>query len=704
MSGELYVAAWRPFVRSRSRPDPRESDWRWHVFGEVFAVDAARPDSGPVFVVPVTVVRPHNQHIFGLEDSSTFGAFSSENSSKNQISFPKAQLSAGTEYRRMLHIPEGATTAELTIRATDSPLVPGVLYICTQYLVKQTRTEQTQYERVFGGVQGDFDRSMTISVEGGRTLELCLALSWTSVQSSVGVEVRVRFGGLTCSRGGAEVVMSSARGFETIEFSSALTSESLIPSARLTHLHRPVAPTETALKTLGSRDREMDGKQIHELVLTYSWKQPLSCKVSPRLALFHRRVYEACFGGLTWLAFDSRGALVGSSDCMQGRGFEGQKDAEYTLKLQLTHSDTSLLEKAKNLSLILAMPLEKSLTVEIFSSELKLFEKAKFPARVLRKGQRCPIVLKCPELPESLVVAGDELVGSISAGKDALSGTGGNGSCSMSVPLRLLVSHKPSGEKKKKKNEQAKDSAEKEEKKELDLAEKIRDLQVEWISKLKGKELQDAWDKASLALLEGFPHHIPVLLLRLKAAEESSQRKDRLEEIIRYADAVITEIDLVQLSSFFGLRRESTETKEERTELKEREDTRAQLVEAFAARAKARAEMCDSSTEKEEGKEIERTDDTESTAKFIEAFQELQKWTDTKEKFSELHVTYEEKRGRLGAALEVLNSALSKKPLPSRDLLDCRVKLLRKLGWDFLAEREETWQVRRFTDLKHRFS
>eukprot|EP01083_Nonionella_stella_P199739 732207_1 len=33
-------------------------------FGEVLAVDASRPDSGPVFVVPVTVVRPHNRHLF----------------------------------------------------------------------------------------------------------------------------------------------------------------------------------------------------------------------------------------------------------------------------------------------------------------------------------------------------------------------------------------------------------------------------------------------------------------------------------------------------------------------------------------------------------------------------------------------------------------------------------------------------------------
>jgi tripeptidyl-peptidase-2 len=633
-------------------------------YAEIRGYDADRLERGPLFRVPVTVVRP--QTVVQTPEPVW----------REMMTFSPAE-----EERRFLAVPDGATWADLRLKRVDDNEEACVLVTQLVQLLPGESfadNEFKQYLRIASGTEQVF----SLPVVGGRTLELALA-QYTSYLGEGEVEVTLDFHGLVPERD--EVLLDGGALATSLEVAAPLRKERLSPSGSLATLQRTLRPTAAKLRPLsGERDRLPEERQVYELVLDYELELKDGATITPRGALSLTGEWNESYQSQIGMVFDSAKRLV---DFFSG-GDDGIKldKGKYVLRFHVRRDEVETLEPLKDMPLLVEIKLDKPVGLQFAADPDEVLEGGRFGSQVLARDARARVWIATPDaddLPDE-AKPGDELIGSLTLG-DANERQEGEGHRPGGYRVVMTVPPKPEDTDKV----DVAEDEEEEKSAEVELAEALRDFKVKQLEKLRGEEDRALFDKLASEILAEYPNHLPVLLEKLKRAD-GEDREEHLPEVVAAADAIIAEIDQEALAAHYG-RKLDEDDKDAKKVRKEMDEKKAALVEALHRKAKALFDMSGA----EAGRPV--TDAAADERKAFEAaFAELEKWVDTTdEAYLDLHIDRAIARGELGEALKLVNGKIADNP-PSKDLCEQRIEILEALGWQSWAGYEREWLLLRF--------
>ncbi|KAF0698016.1 Aste57867_11347 [Aphanomyces stellatus] len=622
-------------------------------YGEVIAYDTKNSSRGPVFRIPVTVIKPevipaHQQH--------------------TTLHLTKELLPA-TISRTFYQVPAGATWVNVSLsRRATSPQEPATAL----YALRLTQLEQyerqsaTELHRNFYlGATGQVTHSF--AVKGSATMELCLSQYWNAMGAST-VHVEVDFRGIIPDK--YDVHVAGGEGMTKVNLFAQLRNESIEPSATLTKWTQRLRPDSAVVSPLGSRDVFDDNRHVYQLVLTYSLDKAEDGKITPKLPLLNDRLYDSPFEAQLILIFDTNKKYIGCSDAFPRA--TSLKKGKYVLRAQVRHEDPAVLHALKD-SIAFVTHDIKDVSVPVYDTPFDASLKGKaIPAKPLKKGLYKPVYVGEPafdKLPKG-VSPGDFLSGKITYGRKSTDVKGvtqkPNG-----YPLTYNVPAKPNTTKEPeaKEPEDVRDEA-------ILADEAVRDLLVQRLVKLQGK---DTFLPQWTALKDKYATHLPFLKTRLHHLDNDCKRRASLADIVEAAEAIVSAIDTHALAAHYGVKVVPGDVAQAKLR-KEKDDEKAALVDALAREARALGDL-------------------KNETSFVQVFQKLQQWVDTDDNQHVYAAVHNDLRqGHKGSALKRLQkvSELSAddlaKILPLKEVHDMRVQLYDDLGWSHWAEYEKNWK------------
>ncbi|WFD30283.1 tripeptidyl-peptidase II [Malassezia sp. CBS 17886] len=511
----------------------------------VSVYDTARPGT-VLFDVPITVTKP-------VSPGPTYA-------------FPRVRLTAGDIQREFVHVPEGATSAEVRVqsRAHEAAGTSARFWLHMLQLEPQQRLSRVENAFVMALNENE-PVVKRIDVRGGQTLEVCAAQFWSS-RAGFDLELDVEFHGvgLAAERtAGDGVSLVGGEGISRVVARSDVRVEELKPSITLDQRRRFVRPSAGDIRPLPSpRDRQPSGYQLSELLLSY----PLSV-TEPNSALtcalpISGNLYDAGVTLLTQLLDKSHAQVhvgdVYAKEVTLPRG-------EYTLRAQVLHTSNAVLERLRHMTLHVDQKLSKPSTVslELYDDHVDLFsaaEQGTAPAAMkLFPGESKVLCvntnLEGDALPAGLA-PGDLLLGSMSLGGAA------------KAPVQFVVGPSP---------RQMDDDAG------AGDGPQLPELLTGVARKISGEEQATFLAK----LLAEYPDNLAVLTAQLEAAKPEAVAD--VDRTLAAADAVQNTIDEDALLHALGAKQPpaAEQTAEEKRAAKKRQAQKKALQLALTRRARA---------------------------------------------------------------------------------------------------------------------
>jgi len=658
--------------------------------------DVHRRDRGPMFRLLVTLVKPlepHAQHdlghlivrtIFHVACFFVFTLFKNNCTHSNYPFLQNLQFEPAEVKRFFFNVPTGATWMDVTVRDTrtsDLDVSSRTIVLHALQLLPHTPYRDNERKRVLNLVPGQTLITST-AVHEGVTLELALARQW-SVLGDTSLHVQVSFQGITPSNHQLTILPGGAGASTRI--TSALSNESILPTAKLTHWRTPIRPKSPGtISPLGERDLwPTQSTQIHQLVLTYEFDQPEAGNFIPRVPSLQGYLYESPYESQMILAFDSQKKLLGVADSWPSKEISGPK-GKITLRMQIRHDSPEMLLKLSNQVLWIERKLSKEVAVSVFASHHDMLKgQPSFSKRTLAKGNSCAIFLAEPaadKLPKA-TKAGDVLLGNVSyeSPEGSLPGAGKKPG---GFPLQYLVGPSESTVAKPKDPEPPDDRTPAQK-----LEDAILKVKLENVQKLASDEKQASNFTALYdSVMAQHPNEIQLMLVGLLHDDLESWRMQRLNEIVQKANSIIDKIDASKLVLYYGVtgyyNKDDGPSVKERKEMDQLKDA---LIEALARKARALADL--------------------DKPEFDDTMQQLAKWVDnmeTNNKFAVLNLAKLGRQRRLGSVLKLLTTLLEKDgeetkggicPLTRADLLKRRATVLEELGYHHLVEYDRVWSL-----------
>ncbi|KAK9063197.1 hypothetical protein SSX86_017067 [Deinandra increscens subsp. villosa] len=646
--------------------DPSKLSDGLHYF-EVYGIDCNAPWRGPLFRIPVTITKP--KIVDTRPPLTTFSGLS---------------FQPGHIVRKFIKVPYGATWIEASMRTSGFD-TPRRFYIDAVQISPLKRPIKWESSAIFSSPS---TKCFTFSVEGGRTMELVIAQFWSSGVGSnetTVVEFEIAFHGIDVSKD--EVILDGSEAPVRIEAQALLSSEKLVPTAKLNKIRVPYRPSDSKLSALSAdRDKLPSGKQILALTLTYKFKLEDAAEVKPQIPLLNNRIYDNKFESQFYMISDSNKRVYAMGDVYPE--YAKLPKGEYTLQLHLRHENVQYLENLKQLVLFIERKLDKEAVQLSFYTQPDgpVTGIGSYSSSTLDPGTKEAFYIGPPtkdKLPKNSP-EGSVLLGAISYGKTF-----------NRVPPTKVDEDKG-------KNSTSKTSTKSVSER---LEEEVRDVKIKILATLKqGTDDERAeWKKLSIALKAEYPKYTPLLAQILEGllSQEVEDKTHHYEEIIGAADEVIGSIDREELAKYLSINGDPDEEEFEKTK-KKMETTRDQLIEALYQKGLALVEVA---SLKGEMAALAANLGAEVVDKpgggvdlFEEAFKELQKWADAKSsKFNTLLMIRERHSGRLGTALKVVNGMIEESSGPAKKkLYEERISLLEESGWGHLVVYEKQWMLVRF--------
>lgn len=633
-------------------------------YAEIRGYDSTVPERGPLFRLPVTVIKPQM-----LDPECTW---------QDELTFEPGHIE-----RRFLAVPRGATWVDFRVQRLDEG-EPRILDLHALELVPGRRYVDYQLQQYFR-LAGLGDAVYSMPVVGGRTLEVCLAQYWASL-GQCECRIEATFHGIAPDRN--VIGLHGGNVATRMHVTSPLRRERVKPVASLDTLRRTLRPKTAEIRPLdGYRDKLPEERQIYELVLTYEFSLEKAARVTPRVAMLDIEEYQEGWQSLQYMIFDSAKRLVERWGLV-ARPVRLEK-GDYVLRYHVRHDDLAQLEKLEDMALLLDRALKSPVGIQFYTDpDDALADGRKFGARTLARGETAVLWVTGPgpdDLPKS-AEPGDVLLGTATFGSGE-AGEYGAGKRPGGYHVMYVVPPKPIAKKEKAAADKDTDERSAEEQ----LAEAIRDLKVAQLAKLRAEEDRQLFDRIAAEVLRDYPDHLPVLVARLERAD-GKQREDDLEAVVAAADAVIAAIDQDALAAHYGVKLDPDDKQAAKVR-KEMDERKAALIEALHRKAKA---LFDIAVRTHPDGRPESDADAAADERFDEAFAALEKWVDTNEDdYLMLHIDRAARRGRLGEALELLSEKIADSE-PDKKLQDKRIELLDRLGWTHWREYEAQWNRIRF--------
>ncbi len=628
-------------------------------YAEIQALDATRPDRGPIARVPITAIRGMEQNSSTISETATF--------------------EPGGIERRFLHVPEGATWADLSLKLVGDQPDPQRFLLHTVQLVDGASFEDFSHRKFLTLIPGH-QTVQSIPVVGGRTLEVCLAQYWSSLGKSK-AQWSITFHGIQSSE--EHSTLSPSRPVARVDLSAMLQDEPIAPRATFTSSQTILTPKSKEIRPLSKhKDRLPNGRAIYELVMTYEFQQPKPGQVTIRYPWNDNLLYESPYGSQLAMLFDEGKRLVATEDVFPepiklGKG-------PHTLIVQFRHEDVSKLKELETKAVIIERPLSKSISLSFYPSRVEAMQNEhSIGSRILPKGETLSLYIASPTAaqlrqdPEGAMM----LKGTMSFGRsnDLKFGQGKR-------PEGFPIAYMMGSVSKPAKN--GKSASPK-------FSEALKD--VVWQAKLdylKSRAKLDSkkkFEKLSQDMLKERPDDLDVLIARLHFLDRAEHRKEHLDQVVKAADAVIDKIDPERLDQLYRPHTNPEDTgaaRKQKVYAKEREE----LIDALYRKGRALGYM-------ELPDVIAKhpiKDPAAHNKAFEENFAELGRWVDTTETdYVLLHIRRARRLGWYGEALKLLNKQIADLA-PTYWYYKKRRDVFQKLKWNAAYERAARWLVIRF--------
>ncbi|KAI9146026.1 subtilase family-domain-containing protein [Paraphysoderma sedebokerense] len=670
-------------------------------YGEIQAFDSQNKSKGVLFRIPVTVTKPATTVDGGI------------------IRWEGMSFGPGQIERKFVRVPEGATFADLTVKSSSAPgqTTPARFFVHMLQLVPQMRypRHEREYLYTLGNEQGlavgemkTYD-TKRFKVRGGVTMEVCLAQFWSS-PSMHSVSVELTFHGLQVTgNSNSTPLLTGVADYVYLSGGDAVTRLDLVSTVRreddvtlsgsLDTLRKQIRPNESIIHPLSPiRDVLPDTKLNHNLVMTYSFKvAENNSTVTPRFPALTEWLYDGPWEGVIVLVFDVNKRLITTQD-VYPKPIKFESKGEYFIRVQIRHESVELLEKLKDMVLALDHSI-KSVSLEFHSSHGQVFtsKKSSFTKLSLDRGDRRAVFVPSPDPPKD-AKPGDLLLGDFNINEGGRSKVDGG-------LYKVVVSVQPEKSKDSTGSPKDSSSANPESADEnVQLAEAIRDLKIQWLKKLSKSE-----NRSTLlsSLLSEFPDHLPALNQELELLAEKIDTN--AQEIINLANKIINLVDLNALAGYYALKQDLT-TEAEKKKKKDMDKKKEIVINALFRKCQAMQTILEKSgTSAASSSSASGT--TVTIGDFSTAFQEYQKWVlplnATTEivadiKYIGLYIFREKSQKRWGNALKACNKYLADTGLNSdvkddlKKVWKMRLDLLKELGWKPWVESEERSEVGRW--------
>ena len=652
-------------------------------YAEIQGFEIGSEWRGPLFRVPITVIRP-------LMLVSQPGAILTPVKSADQptgrvfsqhgfvVVLGSERFDAGRELRRFVAVPHGATWAELKIKAVDSD-TPKSFMVRATMIRPQTRYGDSEH-RAFVQLLPHGENTATFAVAQGTTLEITIAQFWSSLGTAF-LEMELTFHGVEISASnGTGLVLDGSGGPVKIIARAPLMREKIKPVAKLDVLRIPLRPTDSSLAPLKApRDVLPKGRTIHRLVLTYKLSLSEGGKVTPRVPLLNRHVYESEIEAQMYFIRDENKQLLGVGDIYPEAAT--LKKGDYTIQLNLRHEDPALLDRLRNLPMLVERKLDSAIQIPVYSSNA---DAVRAKDAVTRERPLCggeSLAMFLGPLPDDKLPK-DASSGRSLGGTFSLGVTSGGKDAPGSIAVTYLIPPKKADAPAPTPAAPATPVSP-----EVGLAEAVRDAQVKFLGGLKtdSEEGQAAYKNLFAELESKFPTHLPLLREPLKRlGGKSGAERDAvvLDKIIAAADAVLGAVDTTELAVFVAAKcPEEGEGAAEKK--KEMDEKKGAVIEALAAKCTALLDKEALLSSPADGDVKKESDDV-----FEAAYTQLKRWVDPAADAA--HCTLASRRearaGRAALALRALDKAANPEDKPAgKDVLERREELMKVLGWTHWA-------------------
>ncbi|CAO1623730.1 unnamed protein product [Sympodiomycopsis kandeliae] len=514
--------------------------------------DSDRPGH-ELFDVPITVTKPEVAAHATVRYSTT--------------------LKSGSIERNFLHVPEGATWAEVRFRSNDHGSPGTTAKFWAHFVALEPQRRLSAVEQAFVLALNENEPiTKKFSVKGGQTLEVCLAEMWNAAQR-FNIDVEFEFHGITIGHsvsGRDELTLIGGEGFAKIEATSNIRIESFTPTISFSKRRSYVRPSKSSIRPLLSdRNLQPSGKALHELVNTYNFtvSEAGQTTISLPTSSPHSNLYDSAVPMLTAIYEATTKKLVSFGD-VYPKGKDLAKGS-YIVKVQWLNEQASVLEKLKTATLRMTQGLTKGkdIALSLYEDHVDAFGSAS-PATFKGNVKLYPGEKKVLNL--DLNLHGDALPKEAQPG-DVLIGEFGF-AAQGKYELRYIVAPAT-------KPESSDDGDSKDDDK-TNLAKLLAPV----ASKIKDKE-----DKAKFIkdLLEKYPTSLDVLQARLDSLD--LDKASDASSVVEAADAILKQIDLNSILLFSGEKwlPASELSEEQKKKKKELEEEKKAIVKALIKKSKA---------------------------------------------------------------------------------------------------------------------
>ncbi|XP_078488477.1 tripeptidyl-peptidase 2 isoform X1 [Ciona intestinalis] len=503
-------------------------------FAQIQGFDTQSPHRGPLFSVPVTVIKMET-----VQRSLEY-----KKNVDNQV-FKPGQIS-----RHFIQVPEGATWAEMRMFNHSKEQSSRFVLHCIQLHEQRAFREHEFYK--FVTILSSSSTEQAFPVQGGLCLELCVARWWSNI-GEVSVSYNVEFHGVNPSD--KFITMHAVDGIHRLELKSLLLEE-ISPTVSLKHIVQPVRPVEHNIRPLTSRDMLLGEKPIYEMVNTYSVHMTKASDVIISFPIMSDLLYENEYNSQLWLLFNSNKCLIAAGDAYPDHYGCKLEKGDYTVRLQVTQESREALQRLKDAAMSVKCKLPSAITLDVLSNHRDALMGGTRMNSTISPGCILPVYIapiSDDKIPKNCC-SGHYLTGCLSLAKGELGKKAEKfcrkrqgKSAQVTYPFNYVLIDQPTKTKSTKGNKKsgkvgqlAKTNVEK-------ANEDMRDLQITCMTKY---EQVDFFDK----LVGDWPDHIPVYLAKLQVLEAAKTRNENLDEIIGTANDVIMRINAESLAAKLGIK------------------------------------------------------------------------------------------------------------------------------------------------------
>ncbi|PXF42650.1 Tripeptidyl-peptidase 2 [Gracilariopsis chorda] len=486
-------------------------------------------------------------------------------------------------------------------------------------------------------------KEFTLKVQGGCTLELCLAQLWSSPGNSVIESVELAFGGLS-PKPSTLTGFSGSSCFPRVEVTNYLPTSApqgqgagyvsgYTPRGSLNRIQRTVTPSASKIKALEQRDMLPDEGVVFQLQLDYGFEVfDSSAKVSLLFPGLNGAVYEAeVEGGPYVTVHDRNKQFLYASDIYPRE--QTLVKGEYRATAYLRHERVDLLERLRDLTVTVQYEMPSGVSLDAYDSShgacLSLDKRrSSRSVTTLECGERRAFYFAAPKrssLPKWVAV-GDMAVGSMWVDKVLSASSSGSrrGNYTPSYPVSYFIGPSISSSSKndsvssreKSKSKSAADSVNKSDDDAVTQADgtesnpsRSNDDPDKWFDdaarKLRLKRLRsllkdgkfDCFDAIFHSLPEKCSEDVEFIMANLERHDVEAAKMHRTEgvtstfrekvtRIVEITDAVSSNLDPFSVATHFGMLID-TENSEDVSRRKLFEVKRAQLIEAAFRKVRA---------------------------------------------------------------------------------------------------------------------